>query len=174
MNNEFPDFVNQIIAGWPEKQKNGALKIIEKYGFPQEATASRLIWYNNGHWKRTIVHRDAVPHNFPTPHPDFLEQTIDYRTPIYMFDEIAFFDGSCYPDRTKGEVTAICDKEEMNMLSINLFHEIVTRKRTAEEAKAALVEIGANYLLHHISSPYVEQFLFPKQYNTGDPDLPYF
>lgn len=174
MNNELSDFVKQIIANWPEKQKEGAMKIIEKYGVPQEATASRLIWYNNGPWKRTIVHRDAVPHNFPTPHPDFLEQTINYRTPVDLFDDIAFYDGSCYPDRTRGEVTAICDKEEMNMLSINLFNDIVTGKRTAEDAKVCMIEIGANFLLHNISSPYVERFLFPEQHNTGDPDYPYF
>nr|WP_165767993.1 hypothetical protein [Virgibacillus indicus] len=150
------------------------MKIIEKYGVPQEATASRLIWHNNGPWKRTIVHRDAVPHNFPTPHPDFLEQTINYRTPVDLFDDIAFYDGSCYPDRTRGEVTAICDKEEMNMLSINLFNDIVTGKRTAEDAKVCMIEIGANFLLHNISSPYVERFLFPEQHNTGDPDYPYF
>ncbi|OZU87394.1 hypothetical protein CIL03_16365 [Virgibacillus indicus] len=174
MNNELSDFVKQIIANWPEKQKEGAMKIIEKYGVPQEATASRLIWHNNGPWKRTIVHRDAVPHNFPTPHPDFLEQTINYRTPVDLFDDIAFYDGSCYPDRTRGEVTAICDKEEMNMLSINLFNDIVTGKRTAEDAKVCMIEIGANFLLHNISSPYVERFLFPEQHNTGDPDYPYF
>ncbi|GAB3046591.1 hypothetical protein [Virgibacillus ainsalahensis] len=174
MNNEFPEFVENIIAIWPEQQRNGAIKIIEKYGLPEEATGSRLMWYNNGPWKRTIVHRDAVPHNFPTPHPDFLEQTIDYRTPLDAYDAIAYYDGSCRPDRTKGEVTAICDKEEMNMLSINLFHDIVNRKRTVEEARRCMIELGEAFLLHNISSPYVEQFLFHKQYNTEDPDRAYF
>ena len=52
---------------------------ISKYGAPNEATASRLIWYNTGPWKRTIVYRDEVPHNFPKPHTDVLEQFIDYH-----------------------------------------------------------------------------------------------
>ena len=51
---------------------------------------------------------------------------VDYRTPVEKLDETARFDGSCYPDRTRGEVTVICDKEEANLLSVNLFHEIVT------------------------------------------------
>jgi hypothetical protein len=36
-------------------------------------------------------------------------------------------------DRTKGEVMARCDMEEMNFLSLNLVHDIVTGKRTVEE-----------------------------------------
>jgi hypothetical protein len=62
MNNQYQLYIDQILSTWPEKQREGALKIITKYGFPQEATVSRLIWYNNGPWKRTIVYRDAFPH----------------------------------------------------------------------------------------------------------------
>lgn len=133
-----------------------------------------MIWYNNGPWKRTIVYRDAVPHNFPTTHPDFIEQTINYRTPLDCFDNIAHYDGSVYLDRTKGEASAACDKEEMNTLSLNLFHEIVTGKRTVEEARNCYAEIASNLLYHNISSSYVEGLLFPQQYNTADPDVQYF
>lgn len=174
MNNDYQSCVDQILSAWEPKQKEGALKIIQKYGYPQEATASRLIWYNNGVWKRTIVHRDAVPHCFPTLHPDFLEQTIDYRTPLDAFDALAYYDGSVYPDRTKGEVSVFCDKEEMNTLSLNLFHDIVTCTRTVEEARKCYTEIAKNYLLNGISSPYLEQLLFPPQHNTADPDVRYF
>ena len=102
MNNEYRQYLEQILNSWEQDQRQGALKIIEKYGYPQEAIASRLIWYNNGPWKRTIVFRDSYPHNLPTNHQDFLAQTVDYRTPVELFDEIARFDGSCYPDRNSG------------------------------------------------------------------------
>lgn len=174
MNQQYQEYLHQILAIWPEKQREGALKIINKYGLPHEATVSRLIWYNNGPWKKTIVHREAVPHAFPTPHPDFLEQTIDYRTPIEMFDVIAHYDGSVYPDRTKGEVSAVCDKEEMNILSLNLFHEIVIGKRTVSDAKTFYAETAANFLIRHKSSPYIEKFLFPPQLFTADPGIRYF
>jgi hypothetical protein len=174
MNNEYQMYIDQILNTWQEKQRNGALKIIKKYGYPQEATASRLIWYNNWPWKRTIVYRDAVPHNFPTTHPDFLEQTINYRTPIDAFDTLAYYDGSVYPDRTKGEVSVVCDKEEMNTLSLNLFHEIVTCQRTVEEARKFYTVTAINLLYRNISSPYVEKLLFPQQFNTADPDVQYF
>jgi hypothetical protein len=174
MNHQNQEYLNNILAKWPEKQREGALTIVKKYGLPQEATASRLIWFNNGPWKRTIVHRDAVAHIFPTPHPDFLEQTIDYRTPVELFDSLAYYDGSVYPDRTKGEVSAVCDKEGANMLSLNLFHEIVIGKRSVAEAKKFYAETMANFLLRNQSSPYLEKFLFPQQYYTADPGISYF
>ncbi|MFZ3591919.1 hypothetical protein ACOI1C_22610, partial [Bacillus sp. DJP31] len=167
-------YVEQIIAIWPKQQRETAIKIIGKYRLPQEATASRLIWYNNGRWKCTIVHRDAVPHHFPTTHPDFLEQTICYYTPVNKFDEIAMFDGSTYPDRTRGEVTAICDKEEFNTLNINMLHDIVTCKRTVNNAREFATATIANYLIYNISSPYFEGFLFPQQTRTADPDIQKF
>ena len=57
--------------------QKSANQMIDKYGPPNEAIASRLIWYNNGPWKRTIVYRDEVLHNFPQLHSDVLEQFID-------------------------------------------------------------------------------------------------
>jgi len=174
MDNEYKHYVEQILNTWEKDQREGAFKIIKKYGYPQEAIASRLIWYNNGSWKRTVVLRDAVPHNLPVNHMDFLAQTVDYRTPVELFDEIARFDGSCYPDRTRGEVTVTCDKEEANFLSINLFHEIVTGKRTVNEAKYFLAETEANYLFKNISSPYLEKMLFPAQRYTIDPGIQFF
>jgi hypothetical protein len=53
--------------------------MIGKYGQPQGAMADMLVWNNSGAWKRTIVYRDTVAHSFPTPHPDLLEQFIDYK-----------------------------------------------------------------------------------------------
>lgn len=61
-------YVNQILSYWEGKPLEGAQKIIQKYGYPHEATLSRLIWYNNSPWKRTIIYREPVPHHFPTPY----------------------------------------------------------------------------------------------------------
>ncbi len=57
--------VEALIADWPEMAKSAADEIIEKYGQPNEAIPSRLIWYGNGPWKRTVVYRHEIPHNFP-------------------------------------------------------------------------------------------------------------
>ncbi|NRF95300.1 hypothetical protein HQN89_30945 [Paenibacillus frigoriresistens] len=166
--------LDQILASWSGQPKDTAYMLIKKYGLPSEASARRIIWYNNGPWKRTIVHLDTVPHHFPTPHLDYLEQTIDYRVPPERFDELAKFDGSLYPDRTSGEATAKCDQEGANFMALNLMNDIVTHKLTAEQARQQATEIEKKFRLHGQSSPYIERFLFPKQKQTADPDVSYF
>jgi hypothetical protein len=86
--------VERITANWPMMSQAAVKEIVGKYGAPNEAMDSRLIWYNNGLWKRTICYRDEVPHHFPNPHSDVVECFIDYRVPPEKFSELAEFDGS--------------------------------------------------------------------------------
>ncbi|MGN7309135.1 hypothetical protein ACTHQ2_24640, partial [Bacillus subtilis] len=65
MSTQHQQYVSHILSIWHGPSRQGAYQMIHKYGLPNEATISRLIWYNNGPWKRTIVHRDVVPHHFP-------------------------------------------------------------------------------------------------------------
>ncbi len=162
--------VESIISDWPKMAQKAANEIINKYGLPNEATPSRLIWFETGPWKRTIVYRDEVPHNFPQPHSDVLEQFIDYRVPPEMFSELARFDGSVVVERTKGEVSARCDMEAANILAINLMHEIVTGRMTAEEAREVYSETSAAYVVNR-PAPLAEAFQFPlPQEDTTDTD----
>jgi hypothetical protein len=124
------------IGGWPAKSQEAARFMIDKYGQPNEQTATTLVWYAKGPWKRTILYRDEVPHNFPKPHTDLLEQFIDYRVPVDKYDDLAAYDGSVIVERTKGEISARCDKEEMNFLALNLADEIVRNVRTVQQARA--------------------------------------
>jgi hypothetical protein len=166
--------LDQILEGWTGIQKKTVHLLIKKYGLPNEASPRKIIWYNNGPWKRTIVHLDTVPHNFPTPHLDYLEQTIDYKVPVQFFDELTQFDGSLYPDRTAGEATAKCDQEAANFMALNLMNDIVTGRRNVEDARCFAIEIEKSLRLKGQSSPYFERFLFPKQSGTADPDIRYF
>jgi hypothetical protein len=166
--------LDKILKRWTGAQKDTVYLLINKYGLPNEASKTRIIWYNNDPWKRTIVYRDAVPHNFPTPHPDYLEQTIDYKVPVKFFDELAQFDGSLYIDRTAGEASAKCDQEAANFMALNLMNDIITGKRNVEDARRFATEIEKGLRLKGQSSPYFEKFLFPKQSHTGDPDVGYF
>lgn len=162
--------VRTIINAWPAMSKKSANQTIEKYGPPNEAIASRLIWYNNGPWKRTIVYRDEIPHNFPQPHSDVIENFIDYQVPLEKFSEIAHFDGSVIVERTKGEVSARCDMEAANILALNMMHEIVTGRLSAEKAREVYSEQTAAFVMNR-PAPYAEklQFELPKK-DTMDTD----
>jgi hypothetical protein len=153
------DEVERIIEDWPHAPKNIAHQMVEKYGPPNEATPTKLFWYRNRPWKRTVVDRDTVTHNWPTVHSDFLTQVIDYRVPPDMFDDIAKFDGSILVDRTRGEVSARCDSEAANVLGMNMVHEIVTGKRTWEEARETSTHNTVAYNIGR-NAPYAERLLF--------------
>lgn len=163
--------VEQILAEWTGKPLEGALLMIQKYGLPDGAAKEMLVWHNNGPWKRTIVYRQPVPHNFPMPHQDYLEQTIDYAVPPERFDDIAKFDGSVIMDRTKGEVSARCHEEAMNLLTLNLVHDIVTGKRNVKDARTFYAETAVKHSIHHQPTPYTIGLLFPIPQNTADPDV---
>ena len=164
--------VDQIVSAWPDVPREVAQTVMDKYGPPQEATPSRLIWFDNAPWKRTILYRDVVQHDFPIPHPDLLEQFIDYQAPLEMYDELAVYDGSVIVERTKGEISARCDKEEMNFLAINLANDVATGARTAEEARQFYAETAMAFM-EGTSDPYVEGFVFEvPEGGTADPDEP--
>jgi hypothetical protein len=161
-----------VIEDWPMTTKDAANMMISKYGQPQGVTEQMLIWHNNGPWKRTIVNRDTVLHRFPAPHPDLLEMVINYKVPTDKYDELAMYDGSVIVERTKGEMSARCDKEQLNFLAINLAHDVITGARTIEDARmfygqqAMLFKQGG-------TSDYLSGFRFTvASGGTEDPDMP--
>lgn len=164
--------VTQRLEGWHEASREAAMMMVEKYGEPAEETATMLVWHNAGPWKRTIISKEAVQHNFPMPHPDVMEQVIDYQVPWDKFDELAQYDGSVIVERTKGEMSARCDKEAANFLALNLAHDVVTGKQTVNGARAEYAsQIKA--MMAKESAPYTEgiKFTVPKG-DTGYTDSP--
>jgi hypothetical protein len=164
--------VERIIQDWPEAPRNVARQLLEKYGPPNEATPTKLFWYRNGSWKRTEITSDAVAHNWPAPHTDFLTQVIDYRVPPEMVHLITMFDGSIIVDRTKGEVAARCDSEAANVLGLNMVAEIVSGKQTFEQAREISAQSTVAYNMGR-AAQYAErlQFDVPRG-GTEDLDKP--
>jgi hypothetical protein len=153
------DFVESVINDWNAMSKKAANQTIEQYGPPNEATQSRLIWYNNGPWKRTIVYRDEIPHDFPQPHTDVIENYINYTVPTEMFSELAKFDGSVIVERTRGEVSSRCDMEVANILALNLMNDIVTGKLSVEEARDKYCEVTSAFMMNR-PAPYAKKLQF--------------
>ncbi len=153
------EVVKEITKDWHAMSKNVANLTIDQYGPPNEAIQSRLIWYNNGPWKRTIVYRDEIPHDFPQPHTDVIENYINYSVPPEMFSELAKFDGSVIVERTRGEVSSRCDMEAANILALNLMHDIVTGKLNVEKARDVYCDVTSAFMMNR-SAPYAEKLQF--------------
>jgi hypothetical protein len=160
------------ITDWPERPRQVAKKIAAAYGQPDEVTPTMLVWHDTGPWKRTIVYREEVKHDFPKPHTDIVEQVIDYKVPVDKFDDLAAFDGSVIVERTKGEMSARCDDEKMNFLAINLANDVVTGAQDADGARRAYAE-AAMAVMKKKAPAYTRKLQFTPERDTGDPDQPY-
>lgn len=135
--------IETILGRWPAEPTNVAVEVIESYGPPDQATHQRLFWFDNGPWKRTVMHRDGVPHKFPDTHIDYLEGVIDYRVPPKDVEKLARFDGSVTVRRTRGELSAECHGEPANYLALNLAHEIMSGERTVADARETYTRVYA-------------------------------
>lgn len=84
-------------------------------------------------------------------------------------DDLGKFDGSVTFDKTQGTLSARCDKEGNNFLALNLSYDIITGKKTVEQARSIYGDIvkekmkGGNPL-------YMQKLTFAPQQNTADPD----
>ncbi len=165
--------VDAIAESWPPAPKKIVPEIIEKYGLPNEATPTLLIWHDSGPWKRTIITSDETAHDFPTPHTDYISQTINYDIPLEKLPDVLAFDGSVIVYRTAGQVTASCDNEAANLLTVNLVNDIVTGRKTVDEARHEFGEQTAAWLINR-EAPYTEsvQFSAPSEAQTGYRDEP--
>lgn len=164
--------VEAIVAAWPERPKLGARQMMVKYGLPQEASSERLIWHKAGPYKRIMVTRMEIPHDFPKPHMDFMEHTVAYNVPIDKVGPLIEFDGSSTINRTAGELSARCDLEGHNILTLNLDHDMVMGRKTVEQARKSF---GENVVADVLGKnpPYVTTLQFkPSDWHARFPDTP--
>ncbi len=151
--------IDQIIASWAARPRLGALQMLEKYGEPQEASGMALVWHEAGPFKRITVMNLETPHDFPLPHVDFMEHTISYNVPEAKLRDLLVFDGSSTINRTTGEVSARCDLEGHNVLTLNLNHDIVTGKKSVAEARKAFGDIVQQEMMGERPA-YIEKLQF--------------
>ena len=158
------------LSSWPEASRMAVKEINDKYGKPDGATKDELIWLKRGVWKKICIDKKETKHSFPIEHTDMMQTTISYKVPTEIMDELGKFDGSVTFDRTQGTMSARCDKEGNNFLALNLANDIITVKKSVEEARKAYGDIvkekmnGANPL-------YMQKLTFAVQENTADPDI---
>jgi hypothetical protein len=125
-----------VIMRWPPRARNTAGLMLERYGRPDQFDRDTMVWFNNGEWKRTIVHRRRFHRDPAVVRTDFLEQTIGYLVPNDKIDELRRFNPKLTVSETAGELTFASESEPMNRLAMNLADEIVTGKRGVADARA--------------------------------------
>lgn len=155
------------IQDWPKAVQTQARILIERYGEPSKFDNKELVWYNNGPWKTTILHREGFTHSATGADRDHLEQVIAYAVPADKVPELRSFDKRIEAKPVAGTLSSRADSESMNYLALNLADEIVTGKRTALGArgfytKVKLLETSGK------SSPYLDGLRF----NTKDRNAP--
>ncbi|HUN77145.1 MAG TPA: hypothetical protein VMU40_21735 [Steroidobacteraceae bacterium] len=163
-------WVHQHLSGWPEARRKLAATLVAKYGPPQEATARELIWGEKVPWKRMVLHRAGVKHNFPFPHEDVLEQTVNYRVPPEKASDLIKYNGSLVIDSTRGELSCHCDSEPQNTIALNIADDIVTGNRTVDEGAAYHAQM-IRALQTHVAEAYPRtlKFKFLPSSQTEDP-----
>jgi hypothetical protein len=161
-------WVHDHLQGWPPKTVALAVSLVQKYGRPEDLGAQRITWYGNVPWKRTALLREGMPHNFPLPHLDILEQTVNYRVPAKKVEDLLAYDGSLVVNRTRGELSVHCNTEEMNILTLNIANDIATGERTVEQAMAYHAQVIEGMRIHEPET-YPQKLRFKPHGNAGDP-----
>jgi len=160
------------LSDWPAAAQAAATDMQKKYGPPQGVSATMLVWGEIGPWKRSIIHKQAVQHDFPEPHTDVLEQTLNYRVPADKVDELTSYNGSLVVARTRGELSVSSNSEPANFLTINLAHDILGGAKTVEEARDFHART-IHQVMDGDGPEYTRGFTFaPSPGQTADPDLP--
>jgi uncharacterized protein YcfL len=161
--------LSRLTETWPQSSKAAIASLTAKYGLPTSVTEEMVIWSNTVPFKRSVVYKEEVTHQFPMQHSDILLQTVDYRVPKDKVAQLSKFDGSLIIDRTKGELSARNEKEEMNILALNLADKIVRGQLSAEQARREYSK-DADAFAAGTSSQLITGLNFKTVGNTSDPD----
>ncbi len=163
-------WVEMHLAGWPAARQKLAAELIGRYGRPHQVTSTELIWGAVHPWKRIVLHRTGAKHNFPLPHEDVLEQTVNYKVPPKKAAALLSYNGSLIIDHTSGELSAHCDSEPQNRIALNLADDIVTGNRDVDEALGYHAQM-VRALETHVSESYPQELKFKilPSSQTADP-----
>lgn len=158
------------VSNWSKEAKDAADFMVKKYGNPTSLTDEMVVWNNVKPFKRSILYKETVDHNFPMPHKDVLEHFIDYKAPeAQKVADIWNFDGSIVMERTKGEMSARCDKEGANILALNLADQIINGQISVDDAR---MEYGRQITALKDGAPkeLTQKLVFSPVTNAGDTD----
>lgn len=162
---------SKLASGWPQSSIVAAKELITKYGNPTEVTSDKLIWRNFAPFKEIIVHRNLYSSYFPLLHQNAVEHVIDYKAASDRVTNVWNYNGSVVLDRTQGQMSSFGPNEEMNVLSMNLTHKIMSGEINEDRAKVIHGQETLDFLNGEKSS-LTQSLLFGTQINTADAGEP--
>jgi len=166
-----------IIRDWPPLARAQARAMIEKYGRPTAFGSRALVWHHNEPWDETVVFRHTWVHSEANQDADFLKQAVGYRVPQEKADELRRFDRRLTLNSNTNELAFQSDSEATNFLALNLADEIITGRRSVENArdffrKTKALEMSgrsSNYLNGFLFTPTADVIIDPMTYQ-GAPE----
>lgn len=144
-----------IIRNWPERPRLAARAMIEKYGAPEIANADALSWVGNDPWDDTVVRRSADI-------GESIQQSIHYPVTLPKLAAVRGIGGRIEYDSSSQQLSSTADVEGLNFLALNLADEVVSGKRTAEQARE-LYRRTRELTAAGKSSPYTSTLLFTRR-----------
>jgi hypothetical protein len=161
--------IKVVTQDWPAEAGEAGQAVSKKYGEPDEACHTTLTWDRRGPWKRIVAHREKSAHNFPVPHIDHIECFIEFHVPPWKVSDLVRFDGSIAVYRTLGEISTRCLDEESNFLAMNLAYDIISGKRSVDDARRYYAQEFLNYH-KKAPTPYMKGLKFDPR-SSEDPDV---
>ena len=125
------------IADWPEASRGVAQVLLEKYGKPSSFDENALVWNQNGPFLKTVVFRDSDWFDaHRKTRNDVVQQTISCMVPAEKVWDLATYDTRIVADPSHHLLISTAESEDMNVLALNLAHEIITGAKTTGQARA--------------------------------------
>jgi len=140
------ELAKETVSHWTNFAALTARRLMEEYGPPDEVHADRLVWTNNGPWRRTVVtNEQGVGLLAPGADQDIVEQAAGYRPNPKQADaaavETSNFDRRVVFDPRRGELSSRATREEYNFLRLNLADDVVHGRMQPNEARDSYASI---------------------------------
>lgn len=130
------DTIENIISLWKHEDAAQSVRdLMTKFGPPDDAMKDLILWRNISQFKETWIRDESLPHNFPTPHRDWLYSTMDIPIPADWVGVFAGVTGSIIVDGLKNQVTARCQTITKNAVTLGFVQDAIDGKFTPQKAK---------------------------------------
>ena len=132
----------EAVDWWGELSALNARRLMDEYGAPDEVGPDSLAWNDKGPWRRTVV-RNVRPSAEEGRDLGIVEQTVGYSLTPAQAAGIAAFDARLAFNPRSQELTARSDREELNVLRLNLADDVAHGRALPAQARESYFKVLA-------------------------------